>query len=760
MLSTDMPFDPGNIGDLADSPTGPLAQFGDRVTWTYSVTNPGNVPLTINSLFDDNETNDQIPGLGGDDFEPAPVLKANGFNYGDSNNDNLLDPGEVWYYQAMEIATEAGQHKNTAKVRAQDASTTMVMDADMSHYIVNPLVFEKYVAVPRPPSDVDQCDINGKPVSLSFEYIPGTIVMTGQDSSKATATGTPDEDGESYIVVGDGDLFAGLVQEGSVFTIGGSFGSNTVFEIYDNQAAFNAGDSPLQTLEYHTSCSQPIQLGDTIGSVILVGYQGEDGSASQETGLGDQADSPTGPTVLLGDEVVFNYEVKNAGNVGLVNVVVTDNVLGSITEIVENGNGDNVLDPGETWVFTVSTIATVAGQQMNIGTVTANSIQQPEGQDLSASDQAYHFVETIKFFVVNTDDDSTFTYTESGGPVGNSLLAEENKDPRGLGTDADGKKIWVIDKSRDVFVYDAQGNFETSWEAAGIGKDPEGIAVHPNPDVNKLWIVVKDKKKIFGFSTGKSKSGGMLTPDSSISLNLNDKIDTKNDHPKGLTTDGTYLWVVDDDGSTEKVFKYKVTGQFLGSWEIGDSSLEEPRGITVDPTGGETIWIVDKKSGKVYQFDNATGATSGILNSSGTFPLAAGNEKPEGLADPFIGTLPPVNPLHREGNALDIDGNGVVTPLDALLIINALNQHSDLPSDDPALVFEMIGMPVDSSGDGAVSALDALLVINELNRAVGAAEGELDGLSAELDSHLESTDDFFAEFSGVDFSDLRKKTVA
>ena len=36
----------------------------------------------------------------------------------------------------------------------------------------------------------------------------------------------------------------------------------------------------LQTIEYHTSCSQPIQLGDVIGNVTLVGYVGEDGSGA------------------------------------------------------------------------------------------------------------------------------------------------------------------------------------------------------------------------------------------------------------------------------------------------------------------------------------------------------------------------------------------------------------------------------------------------------------------------------------------------
>ena len=40
-FSVDEPFDPNNIGEDADDPTGPLAQLGDKVTFTYKVTNTG-----------------------------------------------------------------------------------------------------------------------------------------------------------------------------------------------------------------------------------------------------------------------------------------------------------------------------------------------------------------------------------------------------------------------------------------------------------------------------------------------------------------------------------------------------------------------------------------------------------------------------------------------------------------------------------------------------------------------------------------------
>jgi hypothetical protein len=304
--------------------------------------------------------------------------------------------------------------------------------------------------------------------------------------------------------------------------------------------------------------------------------------------------------------------------------------------IVDKGNGDNTLDPGETWVYSASTVASSPGQQLNVGTVTANSVQAPSGEDLTASDPAYHFVETLKFFVVDKGDKATYSYTESGDAVDSSALAEGNSDPRGISADEAGERTWVIDKDKFVYVYDTAGTLVGSWQANGIGGEAEGIAVHPDSGNAGLWIVDRNTKAVFFYAAGKTRTTGALNPTYSFSLNLNDKIDTKNDHPKGITTDGNSLWVVDDDGGTDKVFKYTADnhGTLLGSWEIADVALEEPRGITVDPDGGSTIWIVDKKTDMVYQFDNATGVTSGSESADALFALAAENADAEGIADP------------------------------------------------------------------------------------------------------------------------------
>jgi hypothetical protein len=114
----------------ADTAPGLTANVGEEVTFTYVVTNPGDVSLSNVTVVDDNET----PTIASDDFQPGAIL-ANGFNVGDADQDGLLDPGEAWLYTWTTLVTE-GQHVNVATVTgspAQGAGT--VSDYDPAYWI-------------------------------------------------------------------------------------------------------------------------------------------------------------------------------------------------------------------------------------------------------------------------------------------------------------------------------------------------------------------------------------------------------------------------------------------------------------------------------------------------------------------------------------------------------------------------------------------------------------------------------------------------
>jgi hypothetical protein len=92
----------------------PVLSVGESVTWTYNVTNSGNIGFADGdfTVTDDSGT----PGDNTDDFSPDQVLSG-GFNVGDLDTDGILDPGETWQYSATGTVV-AGEYENTATVSA------------------------------------------------------------------------------------------------------------------------------------------------------------------------------------------------------------------------------------------------------------------------------------------------------------------------------------------------------------------------------------------------------------------------------------------------------------------------------------------------------------------------------------------------------------------------------------------------------------------------------------------------------------------
>ncbi len=114
-------------------------------------------------------------------------------------------------------------------------------------------------------------------------------------------------------------------------------------------------------------------------------------------------------------------------------------------------------------------------------------------------------------------------------------------------------------------------------------------------------------------------------------------------------------------------------------------------------------------------------------------PLASGLLPDDELVSEFASAAPPIaspndtpytlSEVDSRFEMLDVNGDGDISPVDVLLIINQLNQRSlvrtpavsetALPTDEQSLAVDLF---FDSNGDGLITPLDALLVINRLNR--------------------------------------------
>ena len=83
-------------------------------------------------------------------------------------------------------------------------------------------------------------------------------------------------------------------------------------------------------------------------------------------------------------------------------------------------------------------------------------------------------------------------------------------------------------------------------------------------------------------------------------------------------------------------------------------------------------------------------------------------------------------PRHQNpDNPRDVNGDGIVSPIDVLILINEINRRGAGPLPRPGSEGgEGSGIFVDVNGDGVISPIDVLVIINELNRARSDAEGE------------------------------------
>jgi hypothetical protein len=81
------------------------------------------------------------------------------------------------------------------------------------------------------------------------------------------------------------------------------------------------------------------------------------------------------------------------------------------------------------------------------------------------------------------------------------------------------------------------------------------------------------------------------------------------------------------------------------------------------------------------------------------------------------------SPWTNPSEPLDVNDNGVIQPLDALVVINELNRSEarELTDDDLTPPY------FDVNGDRSITPIDALRVINYLNRGSGGGEGEAGG---------------------------------
>jgi hypothetical protein len=115
-------------------------------------------------------------------------------------------------------------------------------------------------------------------------------------------------------------------------------------------------------------------------------------------------------------------------------------------------------------------------------------------------------------------------------------------------------------------------------------------------------------------------------------------------------------------------------------------------------------------------WDLSQGAAT-LLVVSGTDPQVSVSTATQTAASNAVAT--PVASWQNPSNPLDVNGDGTVTALDALAVINALNSGGGGTLGAPPITAHDY---LDVQGNGVLSPLDALLIINQLNAEATAAQ--------------------------------------
>ncbi|HUT92688.1 MAG TPA: GEVED domain-containing protein [Thermoguttaceae bacterium] len=588
-------------GEDADSTEGPMIPAGSTVTFTYEVTNTGDLPLTNVVVTDD--------GGGAGNFNPN-------FDGGDDGN-GMLDPGETWEYSA-DATAQAGPYENVATVAARfEALDEDASDDDPSHYfgVVSAIAIEKA-------TNGEDADTETGPLVAEGDAVLWTYVITNPGNVSLTITLTDDQGVTPVLQSGDdGDGFLDPDEEWIYEATG-----TAVAGQYENVAtvsgtAVDDQGVPIEGISAATDQDPSHYFGVAAGISIEKKVNGQD------------ADTAPGLFVAVGATVVWTYEVVNTGNVDLDDVVLTDD-QGVVPVVQSKGDGDDLLEVGETWVYQASGVA-VADQQQNTATVTAVDPLQQEVAD----DDPSHYFGVVSGIVIEKATNGEDADTETGPLVaegdavlwtyvitnpGNVSLTITLTDDQGVtpvlqsGDDGDGllqpDETWTYEATDTAVA----GQYENLATVSGTAVDDQGVPIAGISAVND-----DDPSHYFGVVSGidieKSTNGqaandppGLYVP---VGTTVTWTYEVTNTGNVGLEN----VAVADDQGVVP-VLQSGDDGD--GVLELGETWIYEATGTAVAGQYGNTaaVTALDPLQQEVTDDDPSHyfGVVSGIVIEKST----------------------------------------------------------------------------------------------------------------------------------------------
>ncbi|MGD1994768.1 MAG: hypothetical protein PVI59_16365, partial [Anaerolineae bacterium] len=277
-VAPDVAIEKRTNGQDADTAPGPYIWTGDDVTWSYIVTNTGNITLTGVVVSDDQGVAVSCPQT------------------------ELADGGAMTC-TATGTAV-AGPYTNTATVSGLPLLGDVVTASDPSHYFG----IEPSIQIAKHTNGED-ADAAPGPTIIAGTPVTWTYAVT--NSGNITLTG---------VTVSDDRL-------GVISCPHAELGVEAAMVCTTTATATPGPYANLGTAQGSPPVGPAVSASDPSHHF---GFSVEPAIAIDKYTNGLDADVEPGPYVPVGDPVTWEYDVVNAGNVTLTNVVVTDNMVGSV----------------------------------------------------------------------------------------------------------------------------------------------------------------------------------------------------------------------------------------------------------------------------------------------------------------------------------------------------------------------------------------------------------------------------------------------
>ena len=325
---------------------------GETITYTYTVTNTGNVSITNIELTDP--------------LSPTPLTLASG----DTDGDNELDVDETWIYTLDYIITQddidTGSVTGQATVTGTSTGGTDVSDLSDDNNILedDPTVINlcqtEDIALIKQGTINDEngdgCSDNGETITFVLSVINtgnttlSSVVVTDPLLTVAYSSGDTDTDNELdvdevWIYTGNYnitplDITNNLVQNQALVQAS-TVSGGTVTDLSDDNSVLEDDTTTIGLCQNpNIAVTKTASFNDT----------NSDGCSN------------------VGETLTYTITVTNQGNTSLSNVTLNDPLLGGAIPLSSGDlNTNNTLDVGEIWIYTAN--YNLTQDDIDIGTV-------------------------------------------------------------------------------------------------------------------------------------------------------------------------------------------------------------------------------------------------------------------------------------------------------------------------------------------------------------------------------------------------------